>query len=122
MKPIVSAGQSGTPLTHQSPITTPNVRKCPKMSDLGRLSQLGGLIETNRPIFHKLPRPRDGGPVLSPLLARLTLRPMSEAKSFLVQKFARIPLGAIHVIGYSVAGEETPVPMPARQAAPASQA
>lgn len=33
-------------------------------------------------------------------------------KSFLVQKFARIPLGAIHVIGYSVAGEETVIQVP----------
>jgi ribonuclease Z len=33
-------------------------------------------------------------------------------KSFLVQKFARIPLGAIHVVGYSVAGEETLVQVP----------
>ena len=28
-------------------------------------------------------------------------------KSFLVQKFAKLPFGQIHVIGYSVAGEET---------------
>jgi ribonuclease Z len=28
-------------------------------------------------------------------------------KSFLVQKFAKLPLGSIHVIGYSIAGEET---------------
>jgi ribonuclease Z len=33
-------------------------------------------------------------------------------KSFLVQKFAKIPLGQIHVIGYSVAGEETLVQVP----------
>jgi ribonuclease Z len=33
-------------------------------------------------------------------------------KSFLVQKFARIPLGNIHVVGYSVAGEETLVQVP----------
>jgi ribonuclease Z len=33
-------------------------------------------------------------------------------KSFLVQKFAKIPLGSIHVIGYSVAGEETLVQVP----------
>lgn len=33
-------------------------------------------------------------------------------KSFLVQKFARIPLGAFHVVGYSVAGEETVVQVP----------
>jgi len=37
---------------------------------------------------------------------------MSEDKSFLVQKFARIPLGVIHVIGYSVAGEETVCQIP----------
>ncbi len=33
-------------------------------------------------------------------------------KSFLVQKFARIELGQLHVIGYSVAGEETVVQVP----------
>jgi len=33
-------------------------------------------------------------------------------KSYLVQKFAKIPLGSIHVIGYSVAGEETVVQIP----------
>jgi ribonuclease Z len=33
-------------------------------------------------------------------------------KSFLVQKFAKIPLGAVHVVGYSVAGEETVVQVP----------
>src|SRR5687768_12270053 len=36
----------------------------------------------------------------------------AENKSFLVQKFARLPLGAIHVIGYSVAGEETVCQIP----------
>ena len=30
-------------------------------------------------------------------------------KSFLVQKFAKIPFGNMHLIGYSVAGEETVV-------------
>ncbi len=35
-----------------------------------------------------------------------------QAKSFLVQKFAKIPLGSIHVIGYSVAGEETVIQVP----------
>lgn len=34
------------------------------------------------------------------------------AKSFLVQKFARIPFGQYHVVGYSVAGEETVVQIP----------
>ena len=33
-------------------------------------------------------------------------------RAFLVQKFARIPLGQIHVIGYSVAGEESLVQIP----------
>lgn len=33
-------------------------------------------------------------------------------KSFLVQKFAKLPLGAYHVIGYSVAGEETVAQVP----------
>jgi ribonuclease Z len=33
-------------------------------------------------------------------------------KSFLVQKFARVPVGQIHVVGYSVAGEETLVQVP----------
>jgi ribonuclease Z len=33
-------------------------------------------------------------------------------KLFLVQKFAKIPLGALHLIGYSVAGEETVVQIP----------
>ena len=38
--------------------------------------------------------------------------PPTEAKSFLVQKFAKIPLGQYHVVGYSVAGEETVVQVP----------
>ena len=33
-------------------------------------------------------------------------------KSFLVQKFAKIPLGMHTVIGYSVAGEETVIQAP----------
>jgi ribonuclease Z len=33
-------------------------------------------------------------------------------KSFLVQKFARIPVGSFHLIGYSVAGEETVIQVP----------
>jgi ribonuclease Z len=36
---------------------------------------------------------------------------MSE-KTFLVQKFAKLGLGAIHLVGYSVAGEETVVQVP----------
>jgi ribonuclease Z len=35
-----------------------------------------------------------------------------EQKSFLVQKFARLPFGAMHVVGYSVAGEESVVQVP----------
>ena len=34
------------------------------------------------------------------------------AKSFLVQKFAKIPLEGVHVLGYSVAGEETVCQIP----------
>jgi len=39
---------------------------------------------------------------------------MSESapKTFLTQKFAKIPLNALHVIGYSVAGEETVIQIP----------
>ena len=33
-------------------------------------------------------------------------------KSFLVQKFAKLKLGAVHLIGYSVAGEESVVQVP----------
>jgi len=33
-------------------------------------------------------------------------------KSFLVQKFAKLPLNAVHVVGYSVAGEETVCQIP----------
>ena len=33
-------------------------------------------------------------------------------KSFLVQRFAKLKLGALHIIGYSVAGEETVVQVP----------
>src|SRR5580700_10465050 len=33
-------------------------------------------------------------------------------KSFLVQKFAKIPLGSVHLVGYSVAGEETVIQFP----------
>ena len=37
---------------------------------------------------------------------------MSQQKSFLVQKFAKVPVGSIHVVGYSVAGEETVCQIP----------
>lgn len=33
-------------------------------------------------------------------------------KSFLIQKFARIELGSVHLVGYSVAGEESVVQVP----------
>jgi ribonuclease Z len=38
--------------------------------------------------------------------------PAKVQKSFLVQRFAKIGIGAYHVIGYSVAGEETVVQVP----------
>ena len=42
---------------------------------------------------------------------RIVVGPMVE-KSFLVQKFAKLLLGQHHVVGYSVAGEETVVQVP----------
>src|SRR5687767_2261501 len=33
-------------------------------------------------------------------------------KSFLVQRFAKLGIGPIHVVGYSVAGEETVIQVP----------
>src|SRR3954449_5453876 len=36
----------------------------------------------------------------------------SPEKSFLVQKFARLSFGQFHIVGYSVAGEETVVQIP----------
>jgi len=56
MKKAVRAAAAGNLVTHPSSIAMPiskNVPKCPKMSRLGELSQLGGLVETNRTIFHK---------------------------------------------------------------------
>jgi ribonuclease Z len=47
-------------------------------------------------------------PAVNPPLAA----PPPVAKSYLVQKFAKLQLGAIHVIGYSVAGEETVIQVP----------
>jgi ribonuclease Z len=43
------------------------------------------------------------GPAANPAPAR---------RSFLSQRFAKIPYGSIHVVGYSVAGEETVVQVP----------
>lgn len=40
------------------------------------------------------------------------MTPDPPQKSFLVQRFAKIPVGQYHVIGYSVAGEETVVQVP----------
>ena len=37
---------------------------------------------------------------------------VSPVKSYLVQKFARLPFGQYHVVGYSVAGEETVAQVP----------
>ena len=36
----------------------------------------------------------------------------ADKKSYLIQKFAKIPVGNLHVIGYSVAGEETVIQIP----------
>ncbi|HVT89898.1 MAG TPA: MBL fold metallo-hydrolase [Tepidisphaeraceae bacterium] len=38
--------------------------------------------------------------------------PTDIEKSFLVQKFAKLRFGALHIVGYSVAGEETVVQVP----------
>src|SRR5438094_295393 len=48
----------------------------------------------------------------SPPKLRSDMADTSFPKSFLVQKFAKLPLGAIHVVGYSVAGEETVCQIP----------
>jgi ribonuclease Z len=40
------------------------------------------------------------------------LSPLMPEKSYLVQKFAKIPFGSFHLIGYSVAGEETVIQVP----------
>jgi ribonuclease Z len=45
-------------------------------------------------------------------LASAPQAPVPIRKSFLVQRFAKIRLGAIHVVGYSVAGEETVTQVP----------
>ena len=39
-------------------------------------------------------------------------QPYTVEKSFLVQRFAKLKFGSFHVIGYSVAGEETVVQVP----------
>ena len=41
-----------------------------------------------------------------------TLSAASDKKSYLIQKFAKIPVGSMHVVGYSVAGEETVIQIP----------
>src|SRR5437762_7384102 len=48
---------------------------------------------------------------LAPYTALMSAMPSLE-KSFLVQKFARLNFGQFHVVGYSVAGEETVVQIP----------
>lgn len=45
-------------------------------------------------------------------MPRLRYLPRMIEKSFLVQKFAKLRVGKIHIIGYSVAGEETVVQVP----------
>ena len=57
-----------------------------------------------------LNNPATGSP--HPSQVPLTQQPKPEPKSYLVQKFAKIPLGPIHVIGYSVAGEESVIQVP----------
>src|SRR5258706_7347791 len=54
-------------------------------------------------------------PLLRPLATRAGASytwPRMIEKSFLVQRFAKLSLGLHHVIGYSVAGEETVVQVP----------
>src|SRR3982751_6154057 len=58
-----------------------------------------------------------GGSVTPQVDAATLLRPMEAQpytveKSFLVQRFAKLKFGSFHVIGYSVAGEETVVQVP----------
>src|SRR5687768_13474830 len=64
------------------------------MPDAGRPSE---------PSPADLSRPADGDAAPAPKLVD---------KSFLVQRFAKIKLGAYHVVGYSVAGEETVAQIP----------
>lgn len=49
--------------------------------------------------------------IVPKLSATMSEKPAPE-KFFLVQKFAKIKLGSIHVVGYSVAGEETVIQIP----------
>ena len=51
-------------------------------------------------------------PAESPAVNPPPAAPPPVVKSYLVQKFAKLQLGAIHVIGYSVAGEETVIQVP----------
>src|ERR687893_795942 len=52
-------------------------------------------------------KPPESSPASAPESA-----PDAVEKSFLVQRFAKIKLGQVHVIGYSVAGEETVAQVP----------
>src|SRR5687768_1300186 len=64
------------------------------------------------------PAPRAMPPAPMPLAqvppapAPIPPAPALIEKSFLVQRFAKIKLGAYHVVGYSVAGEETVTQIP----------
>src|SRR5689334_16760214 len=51
-------------------------------------------------------------PTPAPAAAPSPAPPGGADRSFLVQRFAKIRLGAYHVVGYSVAGEETVVQVP----------
>ena len=58
---------------------------------------------SDQPVIEPTPPPVDQPPAVPPPEIH---------KSFLVQRFAKIQLGQYHVVGYSVAGEETVVQIP----------
>src|SRR4051794_1588686 len=83
-----------------------------------------GRAEKSSPVAPGLPpaadtaAPQDTAPAAPPAAAPpappATPAPDAAAveKSYLVQRFARIGFGQFHVVGYSVAGEETVVQIP----------
>ena len=54
------------------------------------------------------PPPHPISLVTPPLPPYLPPADVADVKSFLVQKFARVPLGAVHVIGYSLSPGRRP--------------
>src|SRR5215213_3023636 len=58
------------------------------------------------------PSPADLTPQVAEAARASAPAPPAIEKSFLVQRFAKLNLGAIHVVGYSVAGEETVTQVP----------